>query len=163
MKHLLFILLFFVLPHYCIKAQTKDTAQKNSIQQSGGIDSLWQVFNKMYDRGDSLIKIADSYFYGCNKDSAECYYVKAIEAFKEIGKEKVVYAERQRAELRNPEYCMNSRDKAYKTLIDKGDNCFNTKDYVQAKKYYEDASGIRPGEKYPKDRIAQCQIFIDQN
>jgi hypothetical protein len=160
MKHLLFILLFFVLPHCCVKAQTKDTVQKNSIQQSGGIDSLWQVFNKIYDNGDSLLKIADSYFYGCNKDSAECYYIKAIDAFKEIDKEKIVYAERQRAELRYPEYCMTSK---YEIIIKKADECFFAKDYAQAKKYYEDASRIKPGEEYPKDKIAQCQAFIDQN
>jgi tetratricopeptide (TPR) repeat protein len=156
MKHQLFTLLVFVLCHSSVVSQTKDTAQKYSTQQSGGIDSLWQVFNKMYDYGDSLLKIADNYFNSCEKDSAELYYVKAFDAFKEIDKKKADYTLRQREELRYPEYCMYTVKKQYDKYIAMGEAAFNAKDYFKAKEFYQNAAFIYPGEQFPKDKIAEC-------
>ncbi len=42
----------------------------------------------------------------------------------------------------------------YNAAIKKGDNGFTKKDWVNARAGYNDALGIKPGEQYPKDKLA---------
>ncbi|UKN01319.1 hypothetical protein K6119_16450 [Paracrocinitomix mangrovi] len=45
----------------------------------------------------------------------------------------------------------------YRKAIEQGDNAFQSKDWDQAIKYYEEALGIKPDEKYPKDQLAKSK------
>ncbi|MCU0433514.1 MAG: hypothetical protein MUC87_08680 [Bacteroidia bacterium] len=45
-------------------------------------------------------------------------------------------------------------NKKYKEAIDKGDAAFKTSDYETAQSAYNEASGLKPAEKYPKDQLA---------
>lgn len=47
----------------------------------------------------------------------------------------------------------NPADIKYAELIAQADKDFNTKQYEQAKKGYQEASKLKPGEKYPKQKI----------
>ena len=47
-------------------------------------------------------------------------------------------------------------NKKYKDAVAKGDDAFKTSDYETAQSAYNEASGLKPAEKYPKDRIAAC-------
>ena len=46
-------------------------------------------------------------------------------------------------------------DAKYQAAIDAADDAFDKKDYAAAKPKYVEATGLKPTEKYPKDRIAE--------
>lgn len=45
-------------------------------------------------------------------------------------------------------------NKKYKEAVDKGDAAFKSNDYETAQSAYNEASGLKPAEKYPKDQLA---------
>jgi tetratricopeptide (TPR) repeat protein len=45
------------------------------------------------------------------------------------------------------------KDEAYKAAVGKGDNAFNLKKWDEAKQGYNEALAIKPGEKYPTDKL----------
>jgi sulfur transfer complex TusBCD TusB component (DsrH family) len=49
-----------------------------------------------------------------------------------------------------------AKDKLYADAIKLGDIKFSLKDYTTARSKYSDASGIKPSEQYPKDRMKAC-------
>jgi hypothetical protein len=51
-------------------------------------------------------------------------------------------------------------NKKYNDAIAAADTKFNASDWAGAKKLYQDASGMRPTEQYPKDKIAACDENI---
>lgn len=51
-------------------------------------------------------------------------------------------------------------DVKYQALIAKGDAAFNSKDYTTAKTAYNDATGIKPAETYPKTRITEIDKLL---
>lgn len=59
-------------------------------------------------------------------------------------------AKRKQAEL----------DSKYQTAIEAADAQFDKQDYAAAKAKYGEASGIKPGEKYPKDRMAEADRLL---
>ncbi|MEE4256667.1 MAG: hypothetical protein V2I47_06500 [Bacteroidales bacterium] len=55
------------------------------------------------------------------------------------------------------------RDEAYAAAIAKADGLFDAQSYAEARAEYNSASGIKPGEQYPADRIAEIDaIFAEQ-
>ncbi|MEW6467620.1 MAG: hypothetical protein AB1458_01780 [Bacteroidota bacterium] len=52
------------------------------------------------------------------------------------------------------------KEQQYKDAIAKADKLFTAKDYVNARSAYQDALGIKAGEKYPTDQIALCDKYI---
>ena len=51
-------------------------------------------------------------------------------------------------------------DEKYKTAIAKADGAFGSKDYSTAKADYTEAAGIKPGEAYPKTKLAEIEKLI---
>ncbi|MCC6541868.1 MAG: hypothetical protein IT225_06575 [Flavobacteriales bacterium] len=51
-------------------------------------------------------------------------------------------------------------DARYQGVIDQADAAFGKNDHAAAKTKYSEASGIKPTEQYPKDRIAECDRLI---
>lgn len=51
-------------------------------------------------------------------------------------------------------------DAKYKTAIIKGDGQFGAKDYAEAKAAYTEASGIKPNEAYPKQKLAEIEKLL---
>ncbi len=49
-----------------------------------------------------------------------------------------------------------AKEKAYTDAIAAADVKFTAKDYTGAKTKYTEASGLKPGEQYPKDKIKEC-------
>ncbi|MFI5149403.1 MAG: hypothetical protein ACHQRM_06680 [Bacteroidia bacterium] len=48
----------------------------------------------------------------------------------------------------------------YTAAIQKGSDAFGKKDYAEAKSAYTEASGIKPAEQMPKDKIKECEKFL---
>lgn len=51
-------------------------------------------------------------------------------------------------------------EKQYNDLIAKADNQFKAQDYENARANYEEASKLKPSEKYPQDRIAEINKIL---
>lgn len=49
----------------------------------------------------------------------------------------------------------------YSIILKKADELFFEKNWAMAKKLYEEATLIRPGEQYPKDQVAKCDVEIN--
>jgi len=55
-------------------------------------------------------------------------------------------------------------EEKYKAAIAKGDNAFNSKDYVTAKAGFTEATEIKPSEQYPKTKLAELEkLLADAN
>jgi tetratricopeptide (TPR) repeat protein len=53
-------------------------------------------------------------------------------------------------------------DKGYNEAIDNADRLFTEKDYSSALKFYENASALKPIEKYPKDKILAIRSILQE-
>ena len=53
-----------------------------------------------------------------------------------------------------------AKEKAYSDAIAAADTKFDAKDFAGAKTKYQEASGLKPSEQYPKDRIKACDDAI---
>ena len=51
-------------------------------------------------------------------------------------------------------------DAAYNSAIQKGDMYYNSKKWSSAKQYYNQASGLKPTENYPKDKIVELDMVL---
>jgi tetratricopeptide (TPR) repeat protein len=56
----------------------------------------------------------------------------------------------------------NTANSKYQAAIKKGDDAFGTKDYSTAKTAYTEASGIKPAEQYPKDKLKAIADILDK-
>jgi tetratricopeptide (TPR) repeat protein len=54
------------------------------------------------------------------------------------------------------------QEKLYKSAISEGDQLLAGLNYIDAKRAYVKASGIKPEEKYPKDKIIEINLVLDQ-
>ena len=54
-----------------------------------------------------------------------------------------------------------TRDKEYESLISAADRAFNAADYNNAKRSYEQALEVKPGELYPKQKIARINEILE--
>ncbi len=52
-------------------------------------------------------------------------------------------------------------DEAYADAVDQGDKAFKKENWDAALGHYEEASGLKPTEKYPKDKIAEINGLLD--
>ncbi len=57
---------------------------------------------------------------------------------------------------------METQNRNYENAIQVADNFFKLKNYIQARTNYEKASGIKPEEEYPKQKIVEADAFIAQ-
>lgn len=53
-------------------------------------------------------------------------------------------------------------DKGYNEAIDNADRLFTEKDYTSALKFFENASALKPLEKYPKDKILTIRTILQE-
>ncbi len=111
--------------------------------------------NNEYNR---LITSADNYFSSKNYTVAKTTYVKAskIKPGEQYPKDKIAEIDKLLAEQK----AAAEKDKSYKDAIAKADGLFNQKDYQGAKTSYNAALSIKPGEQYPKDKIAEIDKLL---
>jgi len=110
-------------------------------------------FNALVEEGDVAVNSKD-YEAGIEK------YNQALKLKPEDSavKDKIVDA---RAAM-NALLAAKEIDDKYNAAIASADKYFSAKDYDNAKNSYNEASGLKPGEAYPKDKIAEInQILTD--
>src|SRR5690606_23834346 len=64
------------------------------------------------------------------------------------------------ADLAKKEAEEKAKTEQYNADIATADNAMNAKKYEDAKAKYNEASGIKPDEKYPKDKIAEIDSIL---
>jgi tetratricopeptide (TPR) repeat protein len=53
------------------------------------------------------------------------------------------------------------QDRLYNSTVAEGDQFLSAQNYVDAKRAYVKASGIKPSEKYPKDKLIEINLVLD--
>jgi len=116
---------------------------------------------ELNERYDAAIADADKAFGKDSWEEAKTKYneasaIKSAEAYPKdqlalISKKQVeAEAAKKQAEL----------DAKYDASIATADAAFDKKDYTAAKSKYQEASGLKTAEKYPKDRIAEVDALV---
>ena len=75
-------------------------------------------------------------------------------------KDQIAEIDKILADLANKDKALKELNEKYANLLAKGDKLFTDKKYSDAKSAYSEASGLKPDEKYPKDKIAECDKMI---
>lgn len=86
----------------------------------------------------------------------------AIKPNEQYPKDRIAKSQELMAKMQEAEEAANAKaaqERQYNELITKADNAFNSKNYRDAKTYYQNALGIR-NEDYPKTRIALADELI---
>lgn len=107
------------------------------------------------DEYDDAIKIADKAYADERWEEAEAAYKKA-QAILPIE----TYPSFQLAELETKLIKIRETNKKYDDAIAKADAAFATKDYKTAVAEFKRASGYKPEEAYPKDKLSEVQGML---
>jgi hypothetical protein len=104
----------------------------------------------------SLIAKADSSFGAKDWAGAKSLYqqASALKTAEQYPKDQMAKCDAEIAKL--------GKDKQYNDLITKADAKFSASDWSGAKTIYQQASGVKPEEAYPKDQIAKCDDNIQK-
>jgi len=109
----------------------------------------------------AAIAAADAAFGKQDWDAATTKYTEAsgLKAQEKYPKDQLaaIVARKAEAEAKKKQ---DELDAKYQAAIDAADVAFGKKDYAAAKTKYVEASGVKPAEKYPKDRIAEVDGLI---
>ena len=111
---------------------------------------------KLAESFADLIKKADEEFVAKNYNESKSLYTEALEI------------------VRNDKYSLDrikeidlllaaqGVEEQYNSALTKADQMFNDADYENAKEKYTEASGIKPKEKYPRDKIVEINNLLTQ-
>src|SRR5690606_37573805 len=75
-------------------------------------------------------------------------------------KDKIAEIDTILADLAKKEAEEKAKTEQYNAAIAAADNAMNAKKYEDAKAKYNEAIGIKPDEKYPKDKIAEIDSIL---
>lgn len=113
------------------------------------------------ERYAAVITAADAAFGKEEWDEATKKYTEAggVKPAERYPKDQLalITTRKAEAEARRKQAELDAR---YQASIDKADGAFDRKDYAAAKAAYVEASGVKPAEKYPKDRIAEVDALV---
>ncbi len=111
---------------------------------------------KLAENFADLIKKADVQFGAKNYDESKTLYTEALEI---VPNDK--YALDRIKEIDNLLATLGV-DEKYNSALAQADQMFNAADYENSKGKYTEASGIKPKEKYPRDKIAEINNILNQ-
>lgn len=113
---------------------------------------------ELTEKYNSVIAKADKLFNSKTYNEAKAAYKEALglKPTEQYSKDKIAEIDAIFAKEANDRRI----EENYKAAIVKGDAAFGTRDWVNAKVAYTEASGLKPNEQYPKDKLAQVDAFI---
>lgn len=108
------------------------------------------------ERYQAAITAADAAFAGTDWDNARAKYneAAAIKPQEKYPKDQLA-AITQRIAEEEERRRQEEIDQRYQGSIAEADAAFDREDYAAAKAKYQEASAVKPAERYPKDRIAE--------
>lgn len=106
-------------------------------------------------KGDAALKLK-------TYDAAKAAYNEAlgVKPGEQYPKDKIAEIEKLLADLTARNASVKEIDEKYKAAVAKADAALAAKSYDEAKSAYNEALGIKPSEKYPKDKIASIDALI---
>ncbi len=105
---------------------------------------------------DDAVAEADGYFDSKNYELAKTAYEKAIEL-----KSNEAYPKQRLGEtVHILKRLALEQQKRFNEAIVKGDNFYEQENYQEAVLQYKVAESIKPAERYPKERIAECNSLL---
>ena len=106
-------------------------------------------------KGDAALKLK-------TYDAAKAAYNEAlgVKPGEQYPKDKIAEIEKLLADLAAKNASVKEIDEKYKAAVAKADAALAAKSYDEAKSAYNEALGIKPSEKYPKDKIASIDALI---
>ena len=133
-------------------------AAKAAADKAADAERKQKELDEMYD---AAIAVADEAFGKQEWDAAADKYTEAggLEPTEKYPKDQLAAITSRKAEAEAKKK-QDELDAKYNATIEAADAAFDKKDYAAAKPKYVEASGVKPTEKYPKDRIAQVDGLI---
>ncbi len=127
-------------------------------EQIAMIDNILKQDQNADKNYEKSVKEADQYFQKQEYVNAQKFYSRALKyRDKQYPKDQLAAIDKL---LVDP--VADSSLIAYKNAIIAGDKAFTAKQYPNALAKFTEASGIKPNEQYPKDKIAELTALIAQ-
>lgn len=123
------------------------------------------------EKYNAVIAAADKALAGKDYTNASAGYNSALglKPAEKYPKDKLAEIEKIMAEMAAKEASVkekvnkaNELNEKYTAVIEKADKAFGEKSYATAQAIYSEASGIKPAEKYPKDRMMEIERLLDE-
>ncbi len=140
-------------------AAAKDAAEKEKLAKE---KELNDKYNAAIAKGDKALVSKD--YANAKTGYNEAIALKATEQYpkdkiKEIDAALAELAAKDKAE-KDKQAAEKALNEKYAAAISKADAAFTTKNYAGAKTLYTEASGIKPTEQYPKDKIKEIDKLL---
>ena len=144
---------------YYMKANELKPAESYPPSRINNIDKLLAANKSTEEKYNKFISLADQSFATNDYQSAKSNYQQALTIKPEEAypKQRIAEIDNILAQQKNKEAADN-----YSKFIALADAAFNKEDFAVAKNNYRQASGYKPEEQYPIDRIAEIDRIIAQ-
>ena len=135
--------------------------KSNEAYPQDQINKIGKIFNDLAAANEQAYKTAianaDLAFNNKNYNNAKASYNEAL-----TYKSKEIYPQEQINKINKILSDLEANNKAYDKAIENADLAFNSKDYDNAKSYYNEALRYKSNEAYPKEQIDKIgKIFND--
>lgn len=141
--------------------QLKPTEEypKNKINEIAQLLVKQAQIKQAYDKA---LAQADNDFNAQRWEEAKVNYQKALELLphEQHPQTRLQEIENKLLAMKNAKEQRAAREKSYKEALAKADTYFKEQKYAEAKNYYTQASGIKPDEKYPKDKLIELENLM---
>jgi tetratricopeptide (TPR) repeat protein len=142
-----------------VQAKSRITQVEALMAQEAEKKAADQLRKRTYD---DLISKADNLFTDKRYTEAENAYTQALALFpaETRPRQRIAEISAIRDEQARQEATLQANRNAYALAVENGDKCMKAKDFDGAKVEYTRASVLQPGEKYPKDRLAEAERLL---
>jgi tetratricopeptide (TPR) repeat protein len=131
---------------------------KDKLAEIDGIKAEMLKQKDLEERFNATLANAQKLFGMKSWEAARAEYVKAsdLKPDEQAPKGKIAEIDAILAGIAK----QKALDEQYQAFISSGDKLFASKDYIQAKDQYSQASGLKPEEQYPKTKIAAIEGIL---
>ena len=142
-----------------LRHKAKDQTAQNKISEMRQILDDIAKENAANKELQGLIAAADQEFNSSKWSAAKSAYDNILAKFPSNA---YAYEQSKRCEIKLREEADADKERAYRNIISGADDKFDNKNYTKAKELYERASGLRPSDPYPKQRLREIQNITTQ-
>ncbi len=142
---------------------SKEAAEKERLAKEAVEKELNNKYNASIVKADKLFSSKD--YAGAKAGYTEAITIKPSETYP---KTRIAEIEKLLSDLAAKELAEKERltkekalNEKYNAMISKGDAAFSSKDYVLSKTAYTEATGLKPTEQYPKDRLKAIDVLLN--
>ena len=133
-------------------AKTLKPADSYPIEKVSEIDGILANLSKVEENYKTTIAKGDAALSSKDMEGAKAAFNEALTLKSDEQYPKDKLAEIETIVLKN-----QKSEEEYKTAVQNGDDALADKNYDKAKEFFNTASGIKPQEAYPKNKIAEIE------